>query len=91
MHASIDKIRANHHFVTLRFPEPLQERPQLPGALSIEGKGKEWTVLCNGEFNQVCARARAMGCEIFEEGSPTLEDIFVARAGIDLAVLREGE
>ena len=91
MCSSFDDIRAGHHFITLRFPEPIPERPQLPGVLSIEGKGQEWTALCNGDLNEVRARARAMGCEIFEDSSPTLEDIFVARAGVDRAALREGE
>jgi ABC-2 type transport system ATP-binding protein len=86
---SLEDIRENHHFVTLRFPEPITERPHIPGALTIEGKGHEWTALCNGELDEVCSRVRAAGCEIFEDGPPTLEDIFVARAGVDRTALRE--
>jgi ABC-2 type transport system ATP-binding protein len=88
---SIEKIRTSHHFVTLRFPEPIAEQPQLPGVLSIEGKGQEWTALFNNELDEVCMRAKAMGCEIFQDRPPTLEDIFVARAGVDRSALREGE
>lgn len=88
---SLEDIRASHHFVTLRFPDSTPEQPQLPGALSIEGKGQEWTALCNGELDEVFARAKAMDCEIFEDMPPTLEDIFVARVGVDRAALREGE
>jgi ABC-2 type transport system ATP-binding protein len=86
---SLEEIKASHHFVTLRFPESLPEQPQLPGALSIDGKGKEWTALCNDKLDEVCARAKAMGCEVFEDRPPTLEDIFVARVGVDRASLRE--
>jgi len=86
---SLEDIKASHHYITLRFPDSLQEGPQLPGALSVEGKGQEWTVLCNGDLDELTERARAMGCEIFNEGTPTLEDIFVAHAGVDRAALRE--
>jgi len=88
---SLENIKASHHIVTLRFPAPLEKRPQIPGALSIEGKGNEWTALCNGDRDEVCERAREMGCEILEVDSPTLEDIFVARVGVDRAALKEVE
>jgi ABC-2 type transport system ATP-binding protein len=88
---SLEKIKATHHALTLRFPQPLQKRPQLPGALSVEGNGREWTALCNGDLSEVRAKARSMGCEIFEDPSPTLEDIFVARVGVDRSALREDE
>lgn len=86
---SLENIKASHHYITLRFSEPLQEEPQLPGALSVEGKGQEWTAFCNGDLDELSTRVRAMGCEVFDEWIPTLEDIFVARVGIDRAALRE--
>ena len=91
MCASLEEIKASHHSVTLRFPKPLGEQPCLPGALSVEGSGREWTVLCNGDLSEVRAKARNLGCEIFEEPPPTLEDIFVARVGVDRSALKEGE
>ena len=89
MCASLEEIKDSHHFVTLQFPESLPEQPQLTGALSIEGKGREWTALCNGKLEEVCETAKAMDCEVFEDRPPTLEDIFVARVGVDRAALRE--
>jgi ABC-2 type transport system ATP-binding protein len=88
---SLEDIRANHHYVTLRFSHSPPEQPQLPGALSIEGKGREWTALCNDKLEEVCERAKAMDCEVFEDRPPTLEDILVARVGVDRAALREDE
>jgi ABC-2 type transport system ATP-binding protein len=89
MSAPLEDIRACHHCITLRFSETPPSRPDLPGALSIEGEDREWTALCEGELGELLAAAKAMGCEISEEPPPTLEDIFVARAGIDRAALRE--
>jgi ABC-2 type transport system ATP-binding protein len=90
MHDSLENIRESHHFITLRLPEPVTEPPQFSGALSIEGKGDEWTVLCNGKLETVCEKARSMGYEFFKEDPPSLEDIFVAYAGVDRSALREG-
>lgn len=86
---SVEDIKANHHLITLRFSEPLPEKPHFPDALSIEGKGQEWTVLCNGELDEICAKAKVIGCEIYQDMPPTLEDIFVAHVGIDRLALKE--
>lgn len=89
MSATLEEIRARHHSVTLRFSQTPVSRPHLPGALSMEGEGRKWKALCQGERGDLLAAANAMGCEISQEAPPTLEDIFVARAGIDRAALRE--
>jgi ABC-2 type transport system ATP-binding protein len=88
---SLERIKASHHLITLRFTEPLHEKPDFPGALSLEGEGQEWTVLCNGELNEICTRAKDMDCEVYQNMSPTLEDIFVAHVGVDRSALKEGE
>jgi ABC-2 type transport system ATP-binding protein len=86
---SLEDIKASHHLMTLRFPEPLPEKPQFAGILSIEGKGQEWTALCNGELDEIYAKARDIGCEIYQDIPPSLEDIFVAHAGIERLALKE--
>ena len=88
---SLLNITSNHHLIILKFPEPLAEKPQLSGALSIEGKGQEWTVLCNCNPDKICEKVKGMECEIYQDRPPTLEDIFVAYAGVDRAALREVE
>lgn len=86
---SLENIKAGHHIITLRFPDPVEKPPEIPGILSISGEGHEWSVLCNGDLDALCKRARETGCEILREDSPTLEDIFVARVGIDRTALKE--
>ncbi len=90
MCAPLEDIKAGHYRVTLQFPEPPPTPPDLPGALSIEGRDGQWTALCEGKPDELLAAAKTMGCEISEE-SPTLEDIFIARVGVDRTALREGE
>ncbi len=78
--APLDEIRAAHHHVTLRFAAPQASAPQLPRALSINGSGREWSVLCNGGRGEVIAQAKDLGAEVVEQRSPSLDEIFVARA-----------
>ncbi len=75
----MDTLKATHARLTLRYAAPQSTAPTLPGALSCEGLGREWTVLCNGQRDAVLQYARATGAELVEEAVPTLEEVFVAR------------
>ena len=77
----LDEIKACHHQFTLRFETPQPRPPTLAGALSVAGAGHEWTVLCNGARAELTAAAARLGARIVEERSPSLDEIFVARAG----------
>ncbi|MDZ4857854.1 MAG: ABC transporter ATP-binding protein [Candidatus Hydrogenedentes bacterium] len=79
--ASMDELKAQHHTITLQFDQPLQTPPRIDGALSVEGGGREWTIVCNGRMDAVRAAASTLGATIVEENTPSLEDIFIARAG----------
>jgi ABC-2 type transport system ATP-binding protein len=83
--APLDEIRAAHHHLTLRFPRAQTKAPSLGRALSVVGAGHEWSVLCNGGRQEVIAQAAGLGAQVVEQHSPTLDEIFIARAG------REGE
>ena len=76
---SLDQIRRRHHRFLIRFDQPQNSSPQLPGALSCQGDGQEWTVLCNGGREELVQAVLARGAKIVEEASPSLEEIFVSR------------
>ncbi len=44
----LPEILQNHRRLVLRFESPQPTEPKLPGAISCQGAGREWTVLCNG-------------------------------------------
>ena len=77
----LDEIKLQHRRVTLRFAEGLSKTPLVPGALSVAGSGREWTITCNGARTEIPANARALGAEIIDEQAPSLNEIFVAYAG----------
>lgn len=77
----LDEIKSQHHQLTLRFDAAQSAPPALAGALSVAGAGREWTAICNGGRNELIDAAGRMGARIVAERRPTLDEIFVARAG----------
>ncbi len=74
-------LLASHHRITIRFAEARSEPPALPGSLNCTGEGREWTALCNGDAEMVRQAAVRLGASIIDEGSASLNDIFLARVG----------
>jgi ABC-2 type transport system ATP-binding protein len=64
----------------LRFEAEQPAPPIIPGSLSISGAGREWTVVCNGSRNEAIAAAAKAGGRVLTEETPSLDEIFVARA-----------
>lgn len=77
--ASMDEIRDNHRRVTLRFSESQDRAPALVGALSHEGRGTEWTYICEGESDQLRRAAEALGATVVGDATLSLDEIFVSR------------
>lgn len=75
----LQQVLDRHRRLTLRYEAPRGTPPALPGMLSCEGNGREWTIVCNGQLEELRVAARDSGGEIVEEGQPSLDDIFVAR------------
>jgi ABC-2 type transport system ATP-binding protein len=78
--APLHEILHSHRRLVLRFEAPQATRPDLPGMLSYQGEGREWTVLCNGGLEELRTAATRAGAQIVEEDTPTLDEIFLARA-----------
>jgi len=77
----LDEIKESHRRLVLRFDSPQTALPPMKQALSVRGSGCEWTVLCNGERNGLCASVQQWGARIVEEQVPSLDEIFMAHAG----------
>ena len=81
----LDQVKENHHRLVLRFESPQPAAPKVPGVLSITGSGLEWTVICNGSRQETVAAAARLGGRVVLEETPSLDEIFVARAGGKIA------
>ncbi|HTG42981.1 MAG TPA: ABC transporter ATP-binding protein [Verrucomicrobiae bacterium] len=78
---SLDDIKAQYRRITLRFESPQAASPAIPGALSIDGLGREWSVVCKGGRAEISEIAAGLGASIVEEAPLSLDEIFVAHAG----------
>ena len=75
---TMDNIREGHHKVTVHFDEAPSRQPEIAGALSCSGHGKEWTIIYDGQLEQAKADAAAKGGRVVDQTSPSLEDVFIA-------------
>jgi ABC-2 type transport system ATP-binding protein len=80
LNASLGDILRSHRRLVLRFETPQPARPDLPGVLSYDGEGREWTVLCNGGLEELRKAASSAGAQVVDEDTPTLDEIFLARS-----------
>jgi ABC-2 type transport system ATP-binding protein len=81
----LDEIKAQHRRFTLHFGAPQPSAPVIPGALSVTGVGREWTVICNGARVELPAIAARLAATIVDERGPSLNEIFVAYAKVPMA------
>ena len=77
----LDDVLGNHCRLVLG-SGPQGTRPALPGQLSCEQQGSHWTVICQGQGEELGAAARAAGWELLDELRVSLDEIFLARSGV---------
>ena len=78
----LDEIKVQHRRITLRFDTAQSKPPLVPGALSVTGTGREWTVIGNGARLDLPAVSANFGARVIDEQGPSLNEIFVAHAGV---------
>ncbi len=78
---SLEEIKAQHRRITLHFECAQPKPPIVDGALSVTGAGREWTVICNGRREDLPSLSARLGARIVDERTPSLNEIFMARAG----------
>ena len=79
----LESILEKYVRLTVRLPQPAKTAPAIPGAISCDGDGVEWSILCNGQRQEVDEWVQLMPAEVMESRSPSLEEIFVGHAGRD--------
>jgi ABC-2 type transport system ATP-binding protein len=88
--SDLDDIKQTHHRLTLRFGEERARPPVLAGVLACTGRGREWTAVCNGRLSELRDAVAGLGAEILERESPSLDELFLARAGTPASAGVEG-
>jgi ABC-2 type transport system ATP-binding protein len=78
--APLDEIKARHRRISLHFDRPQAGPPHLPGAIRVDGAGREWTVICDAARIHAGAMAQHAGATLVEDGTASLDEIFTAHA-----------
>jgi ABC-2 type transport system ATP-binding protein len=78
--APLDDIKARHRRIVLHFAQPRAEPPAVSGAIRVDGAGREWTVICDGDKVHAAAMAQHLGATLVEDAPASLDEIFVAHA-----------
>jgi ABC-2 type transport system ATP-binding protein len=86
---TLDGIKENHMRMTLRFDSPRSSPPVLDGVLAWDGSGREWSGVFCGAGPQLEASAALAGAKVVDRTAPSLDEIFVARAGAPPGATRE--
>jgi ABC-2 type transport system ATP-binding protein len=78
---ALDEVKEAHHRLILRFDAHQPSAPKVPGVISLNGGGHEWTAICNGHRDEAAAATARMGGRVVADEAPSLDEIFVAWAG----------
>lgn len=73
-------VRDAHTRITIRFDQPREQPPAMDGALTWEGRGREWTAVMSMSAEQARLAASALGAQVVEQSALNLDEIFLARA-----------
>ena len=76
-----DAIQATYRGLTIRFPEPQTQPPQIASALRWQGTGREWSAVCSGSMDEIRTTVSQIGAEIVDARTPSLEEILIAQVG----------
>jgi ABC-2 type transport system ATP-binding protein len=73
--APLDEIKMQYRRILLHFDAPQITAPTVPGALTVNGSGREWSILCNQPVQA------SFLSHIIDDQPASLGDIFVGIAG----------
>jgi len=76
----LDDVKAGHRRIVLRFKTPQRTPPRLDHMLVLHGQGCDWIGMFQGDRPKLLKAADAVGANVVEEDSPSLDEIFVAQA-----------
>jgi ABC-2 type transport system ATP-binding protein len=81
LNGSVDDVRGAHSVTGLTFAQRLDRLPKVDGTLAASGSGRTWSVVHTTSLDDLRGAVAALGGELGESRSATLEEIFVARVG----------
>ena len=76
---TIDDVKGRHRRATIRLDEPRDDPPPLGSAIAVEGSGRDWSALVEGDLARTVDEVGGLGGRVVDSHAASLDDIFVAR------------
>jgi ABC-2 type transport system ATP-binding protein len=83
--APLEDIKSRHRRMVLHFPVAQSAPPDVPGAIRIDGVGREWTVICDANRTHGSALAQHLGASVVDDSQASLDEIFIGYSGAPAA------
>jgi len=83
--APLADIRARHRRMVLRFDAAQREPPRVPGAIRVDGAGREWTIVCDAARTHGPSLVQHLGASVVEDSEASLDEIFVGYSSASAA------
>ena len=87
--APLDDVKARHRRISFRFDVPQTNPPHVPGAIRVDGAGREWTVISDRARIHTQVMAQSLGAAIVDDCEASLDEIFLAHAARSSPVSHE--
>lgn len=81
LHGELEQIQAQHQVISVRYSSA--EPPKIFGILSAQQQGDTWSIVCQGNVEEVTNALQEREIEIIKSRHASLQEIFVARVGRD--------
>jgi ABC-2 type transport system ATP-binding protein len=78
--APLDDIKARHRRISLHFERVQTMPPAVPAAISVDGSGRDWSIICDAAKTHAGALAQHLGATLVEDTAASLDEIFIAHA-----------
>ena len=78
--APLTDVQDQHRRISLRFERAQSHPPDVPGAIRVDGAGRDWTIVCDATRVYVPAMAEHLNATRVDDRPASLEEIFVAHA-----------
>lgn len=75
---TMDEIKATHQRRVVQFAKDVVSFPDAMGVIHVEGEGREWAVITQGDAEATRKALESSGAKVMEESIPSLDTVFVA-------------
>jgi ABC-2 type transport system ATP-binding protein len=75
----LDEVKGRHRRVAIRLDSATDDAPRLGPAIAVEGSGRDWSALCEGDVSAISAEVERLGGQVVDSRGASLDEVFVAR------------